>query len=260
MPAPHRRFLCTLALLCCATACRKPAPPPAPVPAQTAPSPLDLRLAALPDPLARIDNVTIPRANIAADLRALVQGQVLAPQADDITWQRTVATRLETRIDELLVGRELTPQQLGDATTAAQASVAAEQQRFGGPQKWLDSLTRRGETAAMHLDALTFRHGLAVLARRDPASAVPEAELRERFELQNKALAQTGRPPLTFEAARPALLANLARMREFAAGRTVLAKLRAAARIVRTPPFDHPPGGLPLAGTVTATLPEPDDD
>jgi len=263
------RLLCALALCCGTVACCKCKPvkakhavaTQAAQPAAAAPvSALDARLATLPDPLARVDGRPIARAMVGSGLRAQVDGGVLSATADDITWQRAVATRLETRIDMFLVARALDTQQRQVATASAQALLTAEQARSGGKNKWLDTIRLRGETAAMRMDALALQRGLALLARKDPAVAVPEHELRERFESQNKALAETGRPPLTFAAARGSLHANLLRMREFAAGRMLLAGLRAAAHIERMPPFDHPPGGLPLAGTVTATLPEPDDD
>lgn len=258
--------LCLLLLLLL-PACRRPAPPQAPhvapappVQAAPAPSPIEPRIAALPAVLARIDGTAVPREAIAPELRALADGGVLSPNADDVTWQRTVATRLEARIDALLVSRALGRQQEQDAYRLAQADLAQLQARHGDKTTWLQHLKLRGENEAMRLETLAMRRGLALLTRDDPAVAVPDTELRERFELQNKALAETGRPPLTFETARGALEANLKRMREFAAARNLLARLRAAARIERTPPFDHPPGGLPLAGTVTASLPEPDDD
>ncbi len=56
------------------------------------------------------------------------------------------------------------------------------------------------------------------------------------------------------------LAAYVERFRTFEAGHKLLLKLRAAAKVQRFSPFDHPPGGLPLAGDVTVGAFEEDDD
>lgn len=259
------RILSILWIVSCLAACRaKEAAAPTPVAAAktapAAPARWETRLAALPDPAAEVDGVPIARAALGADLRAAVDGGVLAPDADAVTFLRSAATSLESHIDALLVAHALTPDQRTVALRAATAELQAEQATRGGKAPWLTYLRLRGQTEAMQLDVRTTAQGLALLVAGDPSVQVPAAEVQERFELQNKSLVAAGHSPLTFEAARGNLQAALARSRLFSAGRRLLAQLRAQARIMRAAPLDHPPGGLPLSGAVTAAEPEPDDD
>lgn len=64
----------------------------------------------------------------------------------------------------------------------------------------------------------------------------------------------------TWAEAKPRLAAYVKRFRTFEAGHALLLKLRAQAKVQRMSPFDHPPGGLPLAGDVTMGAFEEDDD
>jgi hypothetical protein len=66
--------------------------------------------------------------------------------------------------------------------------------------------------------------------------------------------------PATFAEAKPRLLAYVARMHRVQADAVRLAALRREAHIERFAPFDHPPGGLPLTGSVTVSAFEEDDD
>ena len=64
----------------------------------------------------------------------------------------------------------------------------------------------------------------------------------------------------TFEEARPRLVAYVQKFRSYEAGHALLLRLRAGGQVKRLPPFDAPPGGLPVAGDVTVGAFEEDDD
>jgi parvulin-like peptidyl-prolyl isomerase len=64
----------------------------------------------------------------------------------------------------------------------------------------------------------------------------------------------------TLDEAKPRLLAELQQLHLYQTSRALLLKLRAKAKVQRMAPFDHPPGGLPMAGDVTLDAFEEDDD
>ena len=77
---------------------------------------------------------------------------------------------------------------------------------------------------------------------------------------QLKLLAHRPEHKLTFAEAKPQLAAYLQRLKWVRLDGIVLAKLRADAKVQRFAPFDHPPGGLPLAGAVTMAEFEEEED
>lgn len=85
--------------------------------------------------------------------------------------------------------------------------------------------------------------------------------VRTRFGLHRlKWTAQRAEHVQTWAEAKPRLLAYVLKFRTWEAGHELLLKLRGDAHIERMPPFAEPPGGLPLAGQVTAAAFEEDDD
>jgi hypothetical protein len=60
--------------------------------------------------------------------------------------------------------------------------------------------------------------------------------------------------------AKDRLSTEFKRGRTFEAGHALLLKLRGESKIQRMVPFDRPPGGIPLAGPLTSTGFEEDDD
>lgn len=299
-----------------------------------------------PEPVAVVDGAAIARKDLVADLQAAVEGGVLANDVDEVMGLRAAATALEARIDALIVQKAL-----GKDAAKAQAGVDAELAReiaqAGGRDNWLKMLLKRGITAESHLRTLTTEAQLHVLVEQRTPFSVTDAELRERYEHEQKsltipaavrvlevaeslsptptptvaqvaqaqarvaALAKAGkwsrpesgwqtrrelgperwtavealkvgettpllRTPfgvhqlkvvakraarqLTFAESKQKLAAYVQRMKWVRLDAILLAKLRSEAKVQRFSPFDHPPGGLPLAGAVTMAEFEEEDD
>ncbi len=86
-------------------------------------------------------------------------------------------------------------------------------------------------------------------------------QVRTAFGLHRlKLLAQRASRQPTFAEAKPQLAAYVQRMKWVPLDAIALAKLRAAAKVQRFSPFDHPPGGLPLSGAVTMAAFEEEED
>ncbi len=297
-----------------------------------------------PDPVAVVDGTPIARKDLVADLQVAVEGGVLDAEVGEVMGLRAAATALEARIDALIV-----QQAIGKDAAQAQAGVdtalAREIGQAGSRENWLKILLKRGMTAESHLRTLTTEAQLHVLVERETPFAVTDAELRERYESEEKSLTvpaavrvlevaealpvtptdaqvaqaqarvaaavkagkwstpergwQTQRelgkerwaavqtlqvggltPPVrtgfgvhqlklvaqrtahkpTFAEAKQQLAAYVQRMKWVRLDAILLAKLRGAAKVQRFSPFDHPPGGLPLAGAVTMAEFEEEDD
>lgn len=231
--------------------------PPASSPAAASVPARSLPAAATPDAerhvVATVDGSAIDRAELAADVWALVDGGVLDLSAGSVAWQRAAATVLQAKIDAALIAGALGAQRTALVRHLAEQEITAEIQQHGTRAAWLASLRRRGETAASHLEALATRRGLDALVDRLGSARVADEEVRER-------LAHHQDWPVAPDAARRAIAWSLLRARHFESGRMLLGQLRAAATIVRQAPFDTPPGGPELAGTLPASEAEEDLD
>ncbi len=104
-----------------------------------------------------------------------------------------------------------------------------------GPQRWaaVEALKVEGTTPLVRTPFGV--HQLKLVARRDAHKA-------------------------TFAEAKQQLAAYVQRMKWVRLDAILLAKLRSEAKVQRFSPFDHPPGGLPLAGAVTMAEFEEEDD
>ena len=217
------------------------------------PTPLDERVALLPDPVATVDGHAIQRDDLRADLRALANSGVLREDADEVTWQRTAATQLEARIDRLLVQMAAGTLRVAQAEAAAQQELLREIAKFGSEAELDAHLRRHGETRATHVQQLAARKCLDQLVDLKGATKVSDEELRERYDRHPGW-------PMTFDKAKAGMARALQRERRFEQGRMLLGQLRTAARVVRQPPFDRPPGGKPLTGMMAAQEAEEDLD
>ncbi len=217
------------------------------------PTPLDERVALLPDPVATVDGHAIARDDLRADVRALEQTGVLRADADEVSWRRAAATQLEARIDRLLVQTAAGEQSVAKAEAVAQQELLREIKKFGSEAALDGHLQRHGETRATHLQQLAARKCLDQLVDLKGATQVSDEALRERYDRHPGW-------PMAFEQAKAGMARALQRARHFEQGRMLLGQLRAAARIVRQPPFDRPPGGKPLTGMMAAQEAEEDLD
>ncbi len=217
------------------------------------PTPLDERIALLPDPPATVDGRAIARDDLREDLRALAQTGVLHADSDEVSWQRAVATQLEARIDRLLVQMAAGEQRVAKAEAAAQQELLREVKKFGSEAALDAHLRRHGETRATQLQQLATRKCLDQLVDLKGATQLSDEELRERYDRHPGW-------PMAFAQAKAGMARALQRARHFEQGRMLLGQLRAAAHIVRQSPFDRPPGGRPLTGMMAAQEAEEDLD
>ena len=269
---------CVLAV-CLLAACREtpkpnsPAQVPTPTPALPTPAtpteapvaPTTTTLEAWtrpwPEVVATVDGVPVQKAALLADLTTLTTLGVLPADANEITRLRTAATALDGRIDALIVAHAVLPADQTAVTEEFARLRKFEQDHAGGEGAWLASLQRRGLTVDARERTLRVRAGLNVLVQKTQKFVITEAELRERFAHRQQELRpDSPEKSQTFAQARPALESYVRGFRLWEAGHTLLQRLRSTAQVVRVPPFDHPPGGLPLAGDRTTAVFEEDDD
>ena len=174
---PHLRLPAALLALLAATACTRAAPPAAQAPAL----PLEAWLAALPDPLAKVDGEPVANAAVAADVR---RHAAQDPPRDAAAQARLLSAALEARIDALVVRHALSDAERADADQTADADVAAAARAFPSDAAFAADLAAKGETRETLRAGFFLQRALASRVAAHGVPPVTEAEIAQRFAAQ----------------------------------------------------------------------------